>query len=387
MNLVDVTIAVAVIGVGALGWYDGFVRAAWALVGVLVGTAVGLVVVPLVFAPLPLSWWVGMLAIGALGGCAALGRVLAVAGEARLRERTQFRPIPWVDRPLGAALGAVTALGFGWMVGMAVAGSVLPELSRDADRSVALRALDSRLPLSHFLAARFARLGDDADFPRYVDVFTAERIVAVPRPPADVVDAPGVQRASRSVWRIVAHEAGPAGKEGSGFLVGRERLLTAAHVVWRTDQVTVDGPDGPLDATVVVCDPDHDIAVLAVPGLTGRVLGFATGESGDPAAVIGFPQNGPLTITPARIREHLDWQSADIEGDGRYEHDAYSVRARVHTGNSGGPLVTPSGRVLGMVVAMSRADADTAYALAGQQVAGSVDEGVAAPADAAVPCG
>ena len=49
--------------------------------------------------------------------------------------------------------------------------------------------------------------------------------------------------------------------------------------------------------------------------------------------------------------------------------------------------MNPDGRVLGMVVAMSRADADTAYVLTAEHLADYVDEGVAASADAAVPCG
>ena len=60
MTLVDAAIVVAALAVGLLGWRDGLVRALWALIGVLVGTAVGMVLVPILFESLDLSWWLGL---------------------------------------------------------------------------------------------------------------------------------------------------------------------------------------------------------------------------------------------------------------------------------------------------------------------------------------
>jgi len=382
----DVVILLVAVGVGWLGWCDGFVRALWALGGVLLGTAVGLVVVPFVFQSLQLSWWLAILSLGALVGCAFAGRHVAVLLERRARARVGWTPVPWVDRGGGAVFGVLTGLGFSWLVGMALAGSVLPHLGPAANGSVVLRALDGRMPLSHLLAARFEQLGGDTDFPRYVDVLSVEQIVDVPAPPPDVVDEPGVVRASKSTWRILTHDTGISGSEGTGFLIAPERLMTAAHVISRADSITVTTKGGKLPATIAVCDPVHDVAVLDVPGLTGGALVFAKAKSGDPAAIVGFPENGPLTFTPARVREQLDWQSADIYGDGRYDHDAYTVRAEVHTGNSGGPMVDPDGRVLGVVVAFSRADSDTAYVLTQDQVADAASAGREAQSGAAVSC-
>ncbi|GAA1757709.1 MarP family serine protease [Nocardioides hankookensis] len=386
MTYVDVAIVVAVIGVGLLGYHDGLVRALWALGGVLVGTAVGMIVVPVVFRHAGLSWWVAELSLVVLVGCAAGGRSLALLVEKRLRSRIGWTPVPWVDRTLGTVLGVMAGMGFSWMVGVALAGSALPDLAPAADRSMVLRTLDRGLPLSHLLANRFDALGDRTDFPRYVDVFSAEDIVAVPAPPADVVDEPGVVRASHSVLRILTHDAAISGSEGTGFLIAPERLMTAAHVVARSDSISVTTKAGKLPATIVQCDPVHDVAVLDVPGLTGTVLDFSSAQPGDPAAVIGFPDNGPLSITPARVRERLDWQSADIYGEGRYDHDAYSIRGEVHTGNSGGPMVDPQGRVLGVVVAFSRADDETAYVLTEDQVADAAAVGREADSGAQVGC-
>lgn len=386
MTFVDVAIVVAVAGSAWLGWRDGLVRAVWALVGILCGTAVGLVLVPFAFQDLPLSWWLAELSLVVVVGCAVGGRYLAILLERRLLFRIGWTPMPWTDRTFGVVLGAMAGMGFSWAVGVALAGSTLPNLAPAADSSVVLRHLDGRLPLSHLLAARFETLGHDADFPRYVDVFSAEEIVDVPPPPKGVVDEPGVIAASRSTYRILTHDAGLSGSEGTGFLIAPERVMTAAHVIAESDSVTVTTKAGKLPATIVVCDPVHDVAVLAVPGLTGTPLKPSSATGGDPAAVVGFPANGPLTFSPARVRERLDWQSSDIYGNGRYDHDAYSIRGEVHTGNSGGPMVDPDGRVLGVVVAFSRADDETAYVLTEDQVADAATAGREAAAGVQVGC-
>lgn len=367
--MVDALIVFAALVIGALGWREGFVRALWGYTGLLAGTALGIVVVPLLLGRVGVSLGVSIAALVVVGACAIGVRFLAVAADRRLRTSIRWAPRRRLDRPAGLVFGIVATLGVSWMIGLAVAGSNLPGLSAAANRSVVLQLVDRlHLPVSGFLVEHFSELGENTDFPRYVDVFTDEQIVAVPPPPEALAEDPEVLRASASVWRIVARDTPVTGSEGSGFLIAPERLMTAAHVVAGATGIVVDTPGGSLTGTVVMCDPQQDVAVLHVPGLDGRVLVFDDAVGGDPAAIIGYPGNGPLTITPARVRERRDWQSTDIWGDGRYEHDAYVVRGVVDSGNSGGPLVTPEGRVLGVVVASSRQDPETGYVLTADQV-------------------
>lgn len=391
MNVLDGLILVGVVAITLLGWRDGFVRAVWAYGGLLVGAAVGIVLVPLVLGWAPPSAWLTITALLVVGISAVAGRAVAVWLESRLLATIGREPRRRLDRPAGAVFAAVAALSVSWMLGSALAGSPLPLLVSWANRSVILAAMDHLpLPWSHLMVRSFAQLGEERDFPRYVDVFTAEHVLRVPPPPAAIVSDPDVVAASRSVWPVYAHDAGMIANQGTVFLVAPGRVMTAAHVVAGSDDITIDLGDGRLPADVVACDPEQDVAVLDVPGLDGEVLrfvGYPGPVSGDPVAIIGFPGSGGITVEPARIRERLEWQSTDIWGEGRFEHDTYTLRGKVSGGSSGGPVVDEDGRVLGMVVAASRAYDDNAYALTADQVAIALEAGRTGLPGAADDCG
>lgn len=372
--VVDIVVIVVIVCGVLLGRSEGLARGLWGFTGVLIGTGVGLAVVPRVLGGLELSIWVSLGALAVVTVAAVVFRTLLLLAERRARERYGYGLRQPYDRVLGAVFGGAVAVGMTWMVGLALAGSVLPRVAPAVSSSTAIKLLnDARLPLSHRLLARFSHIGDKHDFPRYVDVFTAEKITPVAAPPKDVVDEPAIVKASHSAWKIISRGSAVTGDEGTGFLVAPERLMTAAHVVDDTRGITVDVRDDELPATVVYCDPEHDVAVLAVPGLEGKLLTFAQAEAGQAAASVGYPNDEPLTLRPARVRDHQTWQSSDIWDEGRYEHDALLIRGTVRGGNSGGPLVDEEGQVLGVIVASSRADSDTGYALTADQVAAAYD--------------
>ncbi|MGH3471724.1 MAG: trypsin-like serine protease, partial [Nocardioidaceae bacterium] len=61
-------------------------------------------------------------------------------------------------------------------------------------------------------------------------------------------------------------------------------------------------------------------------------------------------------------------RSPDIYGNGTVYRDTYSIYSLVREGNSGGPLVSPSGQVIGVVFAASLTNSRTGYALTSKQV-------------------
>jgi S1-C subfamily serine protease len=130
-------------------------------------------------------------------------------------------------------------------------------------------------------------------------------------------------------------------------------------------------------ARVVYYNSKTDVAVLAVDGLTGPYLRFDRhGQSRQAAAVLGYPQDGPYNVQAARIRGEQRLRSPDIYGNGTVVREVFSLRALVRPGNSGGPLVSSAGKVLGVIFAASVTDTDTGYALTSEQVAGAAAQGL-----------
>jgi S1-C subfamily serine protease len=117
--------------------------------------------------------------------------------------------------------------------------------------------------------------------------------------------------------------------------------------------------------------------VLAVRGLHAPALRFdRTGRQRQAGAVLGYPQDGPYDAQGARIRGQQRLRSPDIYGNGSVLRDVYSLRALVRPGNSGGPLVSTAGKVLGVIFAASVTDTDTGYALTAGQVATAAATGL-----------
>jgi S1-C subfamily serine protease len=215
----------------------------------------------------------------------------------------------------------------------------------------------------------FSRTLDANLFPRYIDPFADEEIAAVGPPDAATLSQPGVQQASRSVVKIVGSAECGRGIEGSGFVYAPGRVMTNAHVVAGVDQpvVTVEG-ERRLDGRVVVFDPELDLAVIATDDLGVPALRFDTqGTAGQEAAVLGYPENGPFDARAARIRSQLTLRSPDIYDRGQVLREAFSVRSLVRSGNSGGPLVSTEGTVLGVIFAASISDSSTGYAVTAEQ--------------------
>ena len=135
------------------------------------------------------------------------------------------------------------------------------------------------------------------------------------------------------------------GVAGSGWVAAPEMVVTNAHVVAGQDDTTValEGGDE-LEATAVHYDPRNDLAILAVPGLERPPLDLAESRrKGAEAAVIGYPENGPLTFTAARLGRTGLVTSQDSYGRGPVQRRMTPFRADVRSGNSGGPVVDLDG--------------------------------------------
>ena len=154
--------------------------------------------------------------------------------------------------------------------------------------------------------------------------------------------------------------------------------MTNAHVVAGVRQPEVELGDGTsVTATVVLYDPAVDVAVLALDdGDLPHLVFDRDAAPRDGVAIVGYPQDGPYDVQTGRIRSEQRLRSPDIYGDGTVIREVFSLRGLVRAGNSGGPILSSGGDVVGLVFAASVTDPDTGYALTADQVAESAARGL-----------
>ncbi|WP_286154356.1 MULTISPECIES: MarP family serine protease [unclassified Mycobacterium] len=200
---------------------------------------------------------------------------------------------------------------------------------------------------------------------------TESTIPAVAPPDPNVANNPAVTAAQASVVRVhgIAHSCRKR-LEGTGFVVGPKRVMTTAHGVAGTDEVSVEVGGAKYNGQVVSFDPNMDISILAVPDLPTAPLMFseAPAVSGADAAALGFPHGGPYEAKPVRVREVIKLQGPDIFRTGTVTREVYALRGAVQQGNSGGPVIDLDGRVRGVVFGAAQDDPDTSFALTAKEV-------------------
>jgi S1-C subfamily serine protease len=210
-------------------------------------------------------------------------------------------------------------------------------------------------------------LGQLLDASGLPDLFVG--LEPVPAPPVSVPTDPRAQaiarNAERSTVKVSAQTCG-AISSGTGFAIARDYVVTNAHVMagGRTVRATLGGTAH--DASVVVFDPELDVALLWIPNLGATALNFATSDPGpgDRGAAIGFPGGGAMAVIPAAVTARYDAQGFDIYGRQRVARTILELRADIQRGDSGGPLVLSDGTIGGIVFAESRTATDVGYALA-----------------------
>ena len=299
VNLAD-WLAVVVVALTVLsGFRRGLVIGVTSLSGLVVGAVVGARIAPGVLGTSGAYVPLVALAGAALGGM--VGQSFGVlAGRYARKSLAVLPPLRMLDSAGGVALGAATGLAICWAIGavlLYVPGQT--ELRRLAQESVVVSTLTDAVPPQRVM-----------DAVTRIDPFAA---IAGPRAEVDppdplVASDTEVRAAQQSVVRIRGLACG-LGVEGSGWIVQPGLVVTNAHVVAGVGSPLVDRRDGDaIHAHVVAFDARNDVAVLRVPGLRGRALDVADFGRGQPGALLGYPENGPLQVTPVRLGQHRQGQ-------------------------------------------------------------------------------
>ena len=133
-------------------------------------------------------------------------------------------------------------------------------------------------------------------------------------------------------------------------------ILTNLHVVNGSKAIKVVFHDGTeSDAVVTGVQPEHDLAVLqakTIPDdLEAATLRSTQGlRPGEPVIAVGFPFGfGPSVSTGVISGLGREYQNADGK---RILSNLIQFDAAVNPGNSGGPLITMEGEVIGIVTGL-----------------------------------
>jgi S1-C subfamily serine protease len=313
---------------------------------------------------------------------AVIGQLLATLIGVALRREFRGQSLRTVDAVGGGAVSVLSVLLVAWLVGTALAHSAPSGVSREVRSSRILRTVDDLMPeTAHTWFASFRRLLDRDGLPEVFGGIGPDRIVPVAPPDPRLAHSKVVLRAEPAVVKVTGVAMSCSRQlEGSGLVFATDRVMTNAHVVAGVRAPTVETTDDrSLPARVVLYDPERDLAVLLVPGLNVTPLRFAGSlTQGTNAIVLGFPENGPFDARSARVRTQQNARGPDIYQNRQVTREIYSLYTTVRPGNSGGPLITTSGRVAGVVFAAAVDDAHTGYALTASEVAPDVDRGAVA---------
>lgn len=368
MGVLDIAIVLVIIWM-ALRWSKiGLVQGFFSLGGFLFGLILGAWLSPYIFRlvegeSLRLFITVGMMiAAGSLLG--GLGQSVGSQLASRL-EKGKLRKL---DATLGAMFSIVLVTLYVWIASAVLSGSPFTMLNQAFQQSRIVQAVNRTYPVP---PASLARIGSTLGAFQFPQVFIGpepETVTPV-APPDSALLQQAVAVAGNSTVRVEALGCGAVSR-GSGFVAREGLVVTNAHVVAGSDSVTITDVTGRKRARLAYYDPDLDLAVLRVQGLAGAPLQVADTVfvRGTMGAVLGYPGGGDFEATGAAILRTMNARGLNIYGTRAANRQIYELQTRIVSGNSGGPVVTPEGRVLGVVFARSQTQRAIGYALTSTSV-------------------
>jgi S1-C subfamily serine protease len=375
MNWVDWVLLVLVAAAGVHGLRLGAAMQVLSFGGFWLGLLLGALLAPVflhsLHGTLSKTLVAALVMFGLAGLVGGLGRVVGGHFSVAL-QRLRLGP---VDSGFGAVVAVVATLVAAWLVGSIVVNSRYTSFDSALRSSRILQAMDSIMPSPPQVFARIESFLATEGFPV---VFTGlpPQAVGPVTLPSDAAVRAAVLAAEPSTVQIAGQGCGVI-QEGSGFVVAPDYVVTNAHVVAGIAHPAVLDTRGRHAAIVTLFDPELDIAVLHVPGLTDPPATLDSGlvGRGTTGAVLGYPEGGPFQYGAAAVEAVFQATGLDIYGTAQTVRTVYQLSALVQPGNSGGPLVEPNGMVVGVVFARSTTDNNVGYALAMPKVMQDVHAG------------
>ena len=160
------------------------------------------------------------------------------------------------------------------------------------------------------------------------------------------------------VIRAKGHDVSAGGQTrfaetGSGVLISADgKVMTAAHVVHAMDEISVEFLGGEtVKAHVVASEPAADLSLLQLEHVpsgarTARLANSSSIRVGDPVIVVGAPYGLSYSLSSglisARWAPNTAYKTMPLA-------EFFQTDATINTGNSGGPMFSMNGEVIGIV--------------------------------------
>ncbi|TSA09620.1 MAG: hypothetical protein D4R79_13325 [Comamonadaceae bacterium] len=158
------------------------------------------------------------------------------------------------------------------------------------------------------------------------------------------------QAAEEKKQQEAAEQKRKATFTGTGFFVAPGGyLVTNNHVIEDTTDYAVRDQKGRFyKATVVARDADRDLALLKVDGVfpTLKIISSESVSKGQRVLAVGYPQIS-IQGNESKVTDGIISSFSGVRNDENW----FQISVPIQGGNSGGPLVTESGGVVGVVVA------------------------------------
>jgi len=381
-DLLDLALVVIAVVFAVSGYRQGFIVGSLSFIGFVGGAVLGAEFGPAISrAIVGGQTQQGVVAVIVLVCGAIIGQFVFSSIGAYVRQSMTSPSSTTLDSVGGSAVSVLSMLLIAWAIGSVLTASSFPVVVSQVNDSVVLGTMDKIMPSqAKTMFGEFRRLLANGPFPQVFSGIGAAHLFAVSAPDPAVLNSPGYLAARSRVVKVDGTAPScDRSIEGSGFVYAPQHVLTNAHVVAGVTQgqtVTANGRE--YTAYVVYYDPQVDIAVLYVPGLNLTPLQFDDqAQAGASAVVAGYPLDHAFTAVPARIGGTQTAIGPDIYQSGQVSRQIFEIRANVEPGNSGGPLLSPSGTVYGVVFAAAVGTANTGFALTATEVAADAQAGAA----------
>ncbi|MDB5170413.1 MAG: serine protease [Candidatus Saccharibacteria bacterium] len=370
--LIDLLIVGLAVSALYRGKQIGFVRQACSTGGFFIGLFLGAWL-----EPHTVSLVSGQTAKGLITLMTTLGLalVLLTVGEYagfHLKHRVIPKRLNGFDNGLGSVLGVATLIFSVWLLAAVSISLPFNGLQSAVDSSRIIARLNRVLPNAPNVIADLGQLIDPNGFPK---VFTGRE--PQPRTTANLPSLGELETAVKqdrdSIVKIIGQGCGGI-VDGSGFVVRPDLVATNAHVVAGIKNPHVQDDNGTHKATVVWFDPNLDFAILRVNDLAGRSLKLstATASPGTPVAILGYPGGGVFVAKPGAVLDQFIASGRNIYGKASASRQVYEVQADIIPGNSGGPMVSKDGSVVGVIFAESTTYDQVGYALTAASISDAI---------------